>query len=135
MPERLSAWTMRTLERGREMSVDDYRVALARRDDARRAMARLANRVDALITLASPGSAPPFQKPIDGGDPRIAYGTTGRSSFNIATSLLGVPAVTLPLTAIRGMPMGLQIIGQPGQDQRSCAFAHWIMEHVEPVVV
>jgi Asp-tRNA(Asn)/Glu-tRNA(Gln) amidotransferase A subunit family amidase len=134
-PERLSAWTMRLVERGREMSVDDYRVALARREDARRALARLAGRVDALITLASPGSAPPFERPADGGDPRVPYGTTGRSTFNIGTSLLGVPAVTLPLTAVRGMPVGIQVIGQPGQDEQVCAFAHWIMKHVERVAI
>lgn len=134
MPDRLSDWSLRIVERGRAMTLEDYRVALAHRENARQCMARMAGRADALITLASAGTAPPLVAPKQP-DPRVPYGTTGSASFNVWTSLLGVPAVTMPLLGVRGMPVGVQIVAQNGQDEHTCALARWIMSQITPVVV
>jgi Asp-tRNA(Asn)/Glu-tRNA(Gln) amidotransferase A subunit family amidase len=49
--------------------------------------------------------------------------------------LLGAPVVTSPLTAVRGLPMGIQLMGQPGTDARVVAIARWLREAVRPVSV
>ena len=80
------------------------------------ATALLAGRVDAMIAPASPGPAPlwPGDTP---GQPLLPR-PTGDPVFNYPSSLLGAPVVTSPLTAVRGLPMGIQLMGQPGADAR-----------------
>jgi len=60
--------------------------------------------------------------------------TTGLPAFNAATSVLGAPAVTVPLIAIDGMPVGVQVIGQPHTDAALCGTARWLLDHVRPVI-
>jgi Asp-tRNA(Asn)/Glu-tRNA(Gln) amidotransferase A subunit family amidase len=46
-------------------------------------------------------------------------------------SLTGVPAVTLPLlTGEAGLPLGLQLIGAPGDDARLLRTASWLVERL-----
>ena len=47
--------------------------------------------------------------------------------------MLFAPAVTVPLLAVGGMPVGVQVMGQPGQDARAVAIARWLLEQVAPV--
>ncbi|MFM7778026.1 MAG: amidase, partial [Alphaproteobacteria bacterium] len=79
---------------------------------------------DGLIALSSPGPAPVWlgDQP---GQP-IAPRPTGDISFNAGTSALGCPAVNLPLLAVEGMPLGVQIIGQWHEDARATAMAAWV---------
>jgi Asp-tRNA(Asn)/Glu-tRNA(Gln) amidotransferase A subunit family amidase len=51
---------------------------------------------------------------------------TGDISFNAGTSALGCPAVNVPLLAVAGMPLGVQIIGQWHEDARATAIAAWV---------
>jgi Asp-tRNA(Asn)/Glu-tRNA(Gln) amidotransferase A subunit family amidase len=121
-PGGLSARALRVLERGRAMSVDDYRQRLAERDEARRRLLALAPLGDALVSLSSPGPAPIH----DDANPR----PTGDAVFNCPSSSLGAPAVTVPLLAVSGMPVGIQIMGQPQADARVTAIARWIAHTV-----
>ena len=57
-PGKLSKHALRTLERGRAMSQEDYLRRLLQRDDAMRRLAALAPVADALISVSSPGPAP-----------------------------------------------------------------------------
>jgi Asp-tRNA(Asn)/Glu-tRNA(Gln) amidotransferase A subunit family amidase len=132
MPGKLSRWTLAVLDRGRAMTLEDYRALLARKEEASRRLQALAPLADAILTLSSAGPAPLFEKP-DNPDPRVPYGTTGSSSFNSATSVLGLPAVTIPLLGVDRMPVGIQVIGQPHQDDTVTGLARWIAEHVSPV--
>jgi Asp-tRNA(Asn)/Glu-tRNA(Gln) amidotransferase A subunit family amidase len=93
----------------------------------------LADRVDAMIAPASPGPAPEWPGDVPGRPfmPR----PTGDPVFNYPSSLLGAPVVTSPLTAVRGLPMGIQLMGQPGTDARIVAIAHWLRDAVRPVSV
>jgi Asp-tRNA(Asn)/Glu-tRNA(Gln) amidotransferase A subunit family amidase len=116
---------MKVLERGRAMSVDDYRQRLLEREEARQRLMAIAPLADALISLSSPGPAPIR----DDASPR----PTGDAVFNCPSSSLGAPAVTVPLLAVGGMPVGVQIMGQPHADARVAAIARWVAASVAPV--
>jgi Asp-tRNA(Asn)/Glu-tRNA(Gln) amidotransferase A subunit family amidase len=130
----LSPSTLQTLERARRLSVDDYRHALAQRALAQQRFAQLAPLADALISLTSPGPAPSLQAPPpEPGAP--IYVATGNPVFNLPTSMLLAPVVALPLLAVEGMPVGVQLVGQPHDDYRIAGHAQWVMDHIAPVVV
>ena len=88
------------------MTSADYGAAIARRQLSREIHARLAARYDAAITLAAPGAAP------------VGLGSTGNPIFNVPASLVGIPALSLPLLSADGLPLGLQVMGFAGEDAR-----------------
>ncbi len=77
--------------------------------------ARLAERFDACITLNQVDPAP-VGMPV--GD--VVYGEP--------SSVLGVPALNLPLLAVEGMPLGVQPLGFYRQDHRLVAQGRWLAE-------
>src|SRR3954470_13500684 len=93
------------------MTMADYGAAIAIRQRNRDAYARLAARYDAAVTLAAPGAAP------------VGLASTGNPVFNVPASMLGIPAVSLPLFSIDGLPLGLQIAGFVGEDAQLFAVA------------
>ncbi|HUC49045.1 MAG TPA: amidase [Xanthobacteraceae bacterium] len=97
-----------------DMTLADHRADLKERARVRAMHAELAGTCDASITLAAPGGAP------EG----IAF--TGNPEFAVPASLLGVPALSLPLFEVGGMPLGLQLIGYFDRDADAFAFASWI---------
>ncbi len=132
-PDGVSARTQATLAKAEKMTPDDYKRLLLEREHARTCYRTLAPLADAAITLSCPGPAPLWagDKP---GAP-LAPRPTGDAVFNYGSSLLGAPVVTIPLMAVGGMPVGLQVMGQRNTDARVTALARWIHENVEPVVV
>jgi Asp-tRNA(Asn)/Glu-tRNA(Gln) amidotransferase A subunit family amidase len=66
------------------------------------------------------------------GEPPVRW-PTGDPGFNFPSSLLGAPAVNVPLMAVDGLPFGLQVMGQPGTDARTVAIARWMGEDLKPV--
>jgi Asp-tRNA(Asn)/Glu-tRNA(Gln) amidotransferase A subunit family amidase len=132
--DKLGAAFHSALKTGRAMSLDEYRLQLVRRDDMRQRWRAIAPLGDAVVTLSSPGPAPLLKAPRNP-DKRVAYGTNGPSVFNVATSLLGVPAITMPLLAVDQMPVGLQIVGQEHQDEALAGVARWLTQHIQPVSV
>jgi Asp-tRNA(Asn)/Glu-tRNA(Gln) amidotransferase A subunit family amidase len=99
---------------GRAMSPEEYRVLLHRRDDMRASLVGLADEVDVCITLSAPGPAP------------LGLESTGNAIFNQAASTLRTPAVSLPLLQVRGMPVGVQLIGYPLQERPLSGFAEFL---------
>jgi Asp-tRNA(Asn)/Glu-tRNA(Gln) amidotransferase A subunit family amidase len=55
--------------------------------------------------------------------------------FNAPSSMLFAPAVTVPLMAVEGMPVGVQVMGQRQQDARVTALARWLLANVPAAVV
>ena len=53
----------------------------------------------------------------------LTSGSTGNPVFNVPASMLGIPAVSLPLLSIEGLPLGLQIAGFVGEDASLFAVA------------
>jgi Asp-tRNA(Asn)/Glu-tRNA(Gln) amidotransferase A subunit family amidase len=47
--------------------------------------------------------------------------------------MLFAPAVTVPLLAVGGLPVGVQVMGQPHEDARVTALARWLLGSVTPV--
>lgn len=121
-PGGLSARAIARLRASEAITAEDYRAALATREEMRAAMARLSPVVDALIAPVAPGIAPLWD-PDDTQNPR----PTGDIAANAATSALGVPCVTLPVMAVEGMPFGAQLIGQVHHDARVTALARWML--------
>jgi Asp-tRNA(Asn)/Glu-tRNA(Gln) amidotransferase A subunit family amidase len=96
---KLSKAMQQRLEEAEAMTQEDYRVLLAERDRIRSVYAELANVCDACMTLAAPGPAP------------VGLSSTGDPVFAVPSSLLGVPALSLPLLECEHLPLGLQLIG------------------------
>jgi Asp-tRNA(Asn)/Glu-tRNA(Gln) amidotransferase A subunit family amidase len=94
---------------------------LKARDNAaryRQGIAGILTEFDALVTPATVGVAPVGE-------------ATGSPLFNSLWSLSGVPAITLPLlTGEAGLPLGLQVIGAPGDDARLLRTAGWLEERL-----
>jgi Asp-tRNA(Asn)/Glu-tRNA(Gln) amidotransferase A subunit family amidase len=97
-----------------DMTLADHRADLRERARVRAAYAELAANCDACITLAAPGGAPE------------GLASTGNGELAIPASLLGVPALSLPLFEIGGMPLGLQVIGYFDRDADAFAVASWL---------
>ena len=113
------------------MTVADYQARLAERDAAQLRHAALAPLADAAITLASPGPAPVWSGDAPGQKP--AARPTGDFVFNAPSSMLFAPAVTVPLLAVGGLPVGVQVMGQREEDARTTAVARWLLDAVAPV--
>jgi Asp-tRNA(Asn)/Glu-tRNA(Gln) amidotransferase A subunit family amidase len=109
--------------RGFAMSPADYRAALAGRDAIRASLAAIGSRVDGFVCPASSGPAP-----LDGpaNDAAGAHLRTGSRAFLSPWSMVGGPSLSLPVMSVDGMPMGLQLMGMPGEDARLCATAAWL---------
>jgi Asp-tRNA(Asn)/Glu-tRNA(Gln) amidotransferase A subunit family amidase len=81
------------------LTLDDYRRDIAERDRRRAVYRALAEEVDACLTLSAPGAAP------------VGLDWTGDPAFVIPGSMLGVPALSLPVLQDGGLPLGLQLLG------------------------
>tara|TARA_B100000959_G_C14897549_1_gene589418 strand:- start:161 stop:1225 length:1065 start_codon:yes stop_codon:yes gene_type:complete len=124
----LSLW----LEMAEAITLDDYRKALERREQMRDSLATLKGLASAMITLSSPGPAPELGALTPSGESGYAF-KTGSPAFNAATSALGSPALTLPLAAVRGLPLGIQLIGQPHTDWDLTGYGAWLQKSIRPV--
>ena len=129
-PQGVSERAQRGLEAAERMAPDDYRAMLIKRDAAQRCHQQVAPLADAIITLASPGPAPAYVEDIRG-EALPAY-PTGNSVFNTPSSMLFAPVVTVPMFSVSGMPVGLQVMGQPHEDARITGIARWIHENIAP---
>jgi Asp-tRNA(Asn)/Glu-tRNA(Gln) amidotransferase A subunit family amidase len=113
----LSEGMRRRLESAQQLTLEDYRRALRRRQDIRAEYAELSTGYDGFVTLAATGAAP------------AGLSWTGDPSINIPASLLGVPAISLPLLSDDDMPLGLQLIGRADEDAHLLAVAQWLWQN------
>src|SRR5262249_39466880 len=128
-PTGVSHRAKQTLDKAEAMTVADYRAALFAREAAQLSYRRTGPLADAVVTLACPGPAPFWTDAPDAPRP------TGDRLFNYPSSLLFAPAVSLPMLAVRGMPVGVQLIGQQHGDAAVTAAARWMLDGVRRVVV
>ena len=131
---KLSDSMRQRLSMASEMSMDDYRAALAKREAMRARFRAVAANADAMITLSSTGPAPKFAvSATQEGEPGLIH-TTGLPAYNAWTSAIGCPCVTVPMLSVEGMPVGVQVIGRHNEDWRTGAIARWVQETQEPVI-
>jgi Asp-tRNA(Asn)/Glu-tRNA(Gln) amidotransferase A subunit family amidase len=115
---KLSEGMVERLHEAEAMSVDDYRHDILRREEIRATYASLSNKAESCITLSAPDVAP------------VGLQSTGNPIFAVQGSLLGVPTLSLPLITLRGLPLGIQMLGFLDED--AALFAH--AAAVEPAI-
>ena len=130
-PDGVSARAKAALAKAEAMTPDDYRAALLSRQTAQATHTMMAPLADAAITLACPGPAPLWSGDVPGQP--LAPRPTGDFVFNAPSSMLFAPVVTVPLMSVGGMPVGVQVMGQQGEDARMTAFARWLAENLKRV--
>lgn len=103
------------IQAGREVSDEQYSVALKIRDQAKIRLELLFADVDAFLVPSAPGPAP------EGLD------STGDPLFSRIWNLLQLPCVALPFgTDQNGLPLGVQLIGRRDSDEVLLHIAHWV---------
>ncbi len=110
----MSAILLEALERGDGHSVDAYDAARGAAKRARRASHALFDGLDVLISFSAPGAAP-------------ERSSTGSATFNRLTTLLGIPAVHVPVFKTSdNLPVGVQVLAPFGRDAEALAAAHFL---------
>ena len=131
-PNGVSERAKATLAKAEAMSPADYRSALSARAAAQVRHSAVAPYADAIISLSCPGPAPVFPDDVPGQP--LAPRPTGDAICNYPSSMLFAPAISMPMIGVAGLPVGVQVVGQQGEDARMTAIARWIIETIEPVV-
>jgi Asp-tRNA(Asn)/Glu-tRNA(Gln) amidotransferase A subunit family amidase len=102
------------LDPGRALPVADYIEALETAEAFRAHLDDIFGGVDVLLTPSAAGEAPE------------GFGSTGDPAFNSIWTLGWVPCVTLPAgTGSKGLPLGVQLVGQRFADEKLLDAAAW----------
>jgi Asp-tRNA(Asn)/Glu-tRNA(Gln) amidotransferase A subunit family amidase len=119
--DRLSEELRSLLERGRVLPALQYQKAVACIPLLLASLEGLFSAFDAILTPSAPGTAP------------AGLESTGDPSFCTMWSLLGTPALNLPLLrGENGLPMGVQLVGPRMGDARLMRTAHWLERKLAP---
>jgi Asp-tRNA(Asn)/Glu-tRNA(Gln) amidotransferase A subunit family amidase len=113
---KLGPITAERADKYEDLTLAQYRADLAERERIRAVYAGLAATCEACITLAAPGAAPE------------GLASTGNPEFGVPSSLLGVPALSLPVFTDNAMPLGLQVIGYFNRDADAFGIASYLMQ-------
>ncbi len=115
----LGPQTRAAIEEGNAIPARDYLAALDWGPVLTAGLGEIFERCNAILCPAATGPAPEGLE------------FTGDAVFNGLWTLCGTPAVTLPLlTAGNGLPMGVQLVGQRGDDARLLRTANWLFGQV-----
>lgn len=111
--EQVSGFLNQALDEGEAITDNEYRAALEKRLALKRLFSGLMEDHDAILTAPAAGEAP-------------VLASTGDPGLCTLWTLLGVPAITIPTgLGPGGLPLGLQIIGNPGESNHLLAIAAW----------
>ena len=91
---------------GLQMPVDRYDEAMKYIAQCKTRMAELYKATPVVLVPAAPGPAP------------LGLTSTGDSRMNSPWTALGTPAITIPMPVGAGLPLGLQLTANQGQDAR-----------------
>jgi amidase len=111
----LSVRLIELIESGRATSTQEYVAALQLGRACAAAIDSLFGAADVVLAPSAPGEAPK------------GIGSTGDPVFNRPWHLLGCPMINVPYGhGDARLPLGLSVIGRPGDDARTFAAAAWI---------
>jgi len=103
------------LDETRGIAPADYDEARRTANRGRKALAKVFDDVDALLTFSAPGAAPK------------GLASTGDTHFNKLWTLMGVPCVNIPAhVADGGLPVGVQVIARFGDDAGALKVARFV---------
>ncbi|MDZ7843074.1 MAG: amidase [Gammaproteobacteria bacterium] len=103
------------IERGQEVRAVDYNEALYGQEFLRAALPSIFDHYDAILTPSAPGQAP------------VGLESTGSPAFCTLWTFCGTPAISVPLLqGGDGMPIGVQLVGPWGDDERLLRTARWL---------
>lgn len=118
---KLSRFAVERLAEAEAMTLQDYRGAIAERARIRALHATLVADCDAMIAISAPGPAP------------LGLQSTGDPSCVVQGSMLAVPALSLPLLQVEGLPLGLQLLGFMDKDAELFATAAWVRDALSAI--
>jgi Asp-tRNA(Asn)/Glu-tRNA(Gln) amidotransferase A subunit family amidase len=108
------------IEEGRQVLAVDYVAARETAGRLRLALDGLFGEYDAIVTPSAPGEAP------------LGLESTGSPVFCTIWTLLGLPAINLPvLRGTAGLPIGVQLVGPHGDDARLLRSARWLVDRID----
>ena len=105
----------RLVERGLQTSYSavEYLKALSAREEVRQELGRILKRYDALATPTTLIPAPKIEDVLGREDGPVRSVLTYETLY---ASYAGVPAISIPVLRIRGLPVGVQIVGMANKD-------------------
>jgi Asp-tRNA(Asn)/Glu-tRNA(Gln) amidotransferase A subunit family amidase len=113
--EQLSAKLLELLKAGQDCPPDVYDEARSLAARCRAALVEVYRDIDCIIAPSVKGEAP------------AGLDATGDPIFNRIWTLLHVPCVNIPVaTGSKGLPVGLQVVGQCGSDRQTLSIADWV---------
>lgn len=114
-PDGASAPLKGLVQEGRAIAPADYIAARREQLRLRHDISQRLADFDAVLTVAASGEAPE------------GLGNTGDASFCAPWTLLGFPALTVPVArSAKGLPLGVQLVGAFGTDFRTLRVAKWV---------
>jgi Asp-tRNA(Asn)/Glu-tRNA(Gln) amidotransferase A subunit family amidase len=116
----MNHWLKESAAAAARTTLVQYDAAQAHALRCRRALAEVFSRYDALITPSTCGESPKDVVSVS------------NSAFNRIWTLMYGPCVTVPaFTGPNGMPVGLQIVGPIGADDRIIGLSQWVWERLK----
>jgi Asp-tRNA(Asn)/Glu-tRNA(Gln) amidotransferase A subunit family amidase len=117
--EQISPQLRQMIERGLEIKAVDYNRAVAMISTLRDGLDEIFAEYDAVFTPATTGEAP------------LGLDSTGSPVFCTLWTLLGLPAISLPLLeGSHGLPIGVQLASSKGDDARLLRTSQWLLKEV-----
>ncbi len=117
----ISERMQRSIANGLELSFEAYAAARRRIEDCASRLGGVFEGLDALLTPTAHGAAPEGLE------------QTGHHGFQSIWTMVRTPAITLPThAAANRLPVGIQLVGRPGDDAELLATARWVMERLGP---
>ena len=113
----LSPGLREVLAMGQQISIDQHRANLQLAYSARAAVSAAFGEYEVVLAPSAVGEAP------------ATLSQTGDPVFGRVWTLLGLPCVHLPFyRGSSGMPLGLQVVGRPGEDKVALRVASWLWQ-------
>jgi Asp-tRNA(Asn)/Glu-tRNA(Gln) amidotransferase A subunit family amidase len=104
--DRLGAELVDLVQKGLQISAERYNETVRYVDSCKPRFTELFKATPVILTPAAVGPAP------------LGLASTGDPRMNAPWTALGTPAISIPIPVASGLPLGLQLAGDHGQDAR-----------------